>query len=196
MTDVKNKWEQIGEIIENHQLPETNPFDPEYPSWGNDDRSINLLKSSFDTYIVFTDGYAYENNNVEFFIESKEEINDFDSSWQKNLVYETCRNIVYIDDLDSALEEAGFIVLQLDMDGAPEEWSYKHKNGNIGLFIGLKNKQVDLGKNISGLNIKLMRPSELKYAIENGVEGRRKLAELYEKEEGPTFSSMTRLAVL
>ena len=195
MTNEGKKWLEIGEIIESHQLPETNPFDPEYPSWGTDDRSINLLKSNWNTYIIFTDGYAYDDNNVEFYIESSEEISDFDSSWQKNLVYETCRNMVYIDDLDAVLEETEFLILQLDMDGAPEEWSYEHPDGNIGLFIGLQNDKLPFGKGIKALNIKLMRPLELKYTIENGVDGRKKLAELYKNEGMETLSSMTRKSI-
>lgn len=195
MTSEGKKWLEIGTLLETHQLPENNPFDPEYPSWGTEDRSINLLKSNWNTYIVFTDGYAYDNNNVEFFIESSEEIEDFDSSWQKNLVYETCRNMVYIDDLDTVLKETEFLILQLDMDGAPEEWSYKHKDGNIGLFIGLQNEKLPFEDDIKALNIKLMRPSELKYAIDNGVEGRKELAELYKTKGIGTLSSMIRKTI-
>lgn len=195
MTNEGKKWLEIGTLLETHQLPETNPFDPEYPSWGTEERSINLLKSNWNTYIVFTDGYAYDNNNVEFFIESSEEIEDFDSSWQKNLVYETCRNMVYIDDLDEVLEETEFLILQLDMDGAPEEWSYEHKDGNIGLFIGLQNEKLPFEDDIKALNIKLMRPSELKYAIDNGVEARKELAELYKTKGIGTLSSMTRKTI-
>lgn len=196
MINEEKKWLEAGCILETHKLPETNPFDPEYPSWGTEDRSINLLKSNWDTYIVFTNGYAYEDNNVEFFIESDEIIEDFDSSWQKNLVYETCRNIVYIDDLDSVLEETEFLILQLDMDGAPAEWSYEHKDGNIGLFIGLQNEKLPFNEGIKALNIKLMRPLELKYAIENGVEARKELAELYKTKGNGTLSSMTRKSVI
>lgn len=193
------KWNLNGELLEKHVLPEVNPFDPDYPSWGTNDRSLNLLKTKDDTYMVFTEGYACQGNNVEFYIESIDEIDDFDSSWQKNLIYETCRNIIYIDDLDEVLKETEFLVLQLHMEGAPKEWSYDHKGGNIGLFIGLERKNEDISEfddNFKFLNVKLMRPSELKYAIEKGIEGRKDLAKLYAKEEKPNISSMLRNSVI
>jgi len=199
MKKIEKNWDLIGELLEKHILPEENPFDPDYPSWGTEDRSLNLLKTKENTYMVFTEGYACEGNNVEFYIESEDEIEDFDSSWQKNLVYETCRNIIYIDDLDEVLKETEFLILQLHMDGAPEEWSYKHKDGNIGLFIGLEHKNEymkNLNEDLKFLNIKLMRPSELKYAIEKGIEGRRALAKLYYKENNPSISSMLRKSVI
>lgn len=193
------KWNLDGELLEKHVLPEVNPFDPDYPSWGTKERSLNLLKTKDDTYMVFTEGYACQGNNVEFYIESIDEIDDFDSSWQKNLIYETCRNIIYIDDLDEVLKETEFLVLQLHMEGAPKEWSYDHKGGNIGLFIGLERKNEDISEfddNFKFLNVKLMRPSELKYAIEKGIEGRKDLAKLYAKEEKPNISSMLRSSVI
>lgn len=195
MIKSRSLWEKIGNIEENHQLPEVNPFDPEYPSWGNDNRSINLLKKTDGGYIVFTDGYAVKGNNVEFFIETNEDIEDFDGSWQKNLVYETGRSMVYIDDLDEVLAERPYLVLQLDMDGAPSEWSLENPNGNIGLFISITDFN-EFKSDFKLLNIKLMRPNELQYAIDNGGEGREKLAELYEKQGFKNISSMTRLSVL
>ncbi len=195
MIKSRTLWEKIGEIEENHQLPEVNPFDPEYPSWGNENRSINLLKKNDGGYIVFTDGYAVEGNNVEFFIETNEEIDDFDGSWQKNLVYETGRSMVYIDDLDEVLSERPHLVLQLDMDGAPSEWSLENPNGNIGLFISIADFN-EFKSDFKLLNIKLMRPNELQYAIDNGEQGREKLAKLYEKQGVKHISSMTRISVL
>lgn len=198
MTKAGKEWLKLGEVLETHKLPEVNPFDPDYPSWGTEERSLNFLKTKGDTFAVFTDGYAVEGNNVEFYIESSDPIEDFDSSWQKNLVYETGRNIVYLDDLDEVLEETEFLVLQLDMDGAPGEWSLDNPNGNIGLFIGLDNKEDyarDFHPEFKALNIKLMRPAELQYAIDKGIEGRRELAELYIKQGNSTYSSMGRSSV-
>jgi hypothetical protein len=87
------------------------------------------------------------------------------------------------------------------MDGAPPEWSLNSKDGNIGLFIGLPPNLPDnvFDENtFKLLNIKLMRPSELLYCIENdnNKEGRVKLAELYVQQEKPTVTNLEREAVV
>ncbi len=188
-------WNKVGNILESHQLPEMNPFDPDYPSWGNEDRTINLLKTKKDTHIICTNGFACEGNNVEFFIETNEGIDDFDMSWQKNLVYETGRSMVYLDDLDEVLKETPYLILQLHMDGAPSEWSLNNSNGNIGLFISIA-KFDKFFNDFKCLNIKLMRPAELQFAIDNGAKGREKLNQLYEEQGLKNISSMTRKSVL
>lgn len=80
------------------------------------------------------------------------------------------------------------------MEGAPE-WSLDNPNGNIGIFIGLKNELIN-NKDFKNISIKLMRPAELEYILNNGEASKEKLSKLYCEEEIPTNSSMSRKSVL
>lgn len=181
--------------IENFQIPLDNIFDPEYPDWGADDRGVKLYKTENKTNIIMTYGFNNEYNKFEVYIESSDEVEDLPESWQKNLLYEVCRTIPEIEDFEESIDEFRYFVIQLHMEGAPEQWSLSSPNGNIGIFIGLENEKFK-SEEFKIVNIKLMRPKELEYAIVNGEKGKKELAELYAKENIPTDSSMRRKPVM
>jgi hypothetical protein len=90
-----------------------------------------------------------------------------------------------------------YLSVQVEMDGAPPEWSLEDKNGNIGLFMGLQNVAVAASlKPFIPLNIKLMRPRELSHAIQQGDAGRLALAGLYASQGNPTISNLERESVV
>lgn len=185
----------LKDEIENFEVPLDNIFDPEYPDWGADDRGMKLYKSAKDSNVILTYGFNNEYTKFEMYIESTDEVEDLPESWQKNLLYEVCRTIPEIEDFEELIDEIKYFVLQLHMEGAPEAWSLENPNGNIGIFIGMENKEIETGQ-FKIINIKLMRPAELLLAIKNGEEGKLKLAELYAKETIPTNSSMQRKSVV
>jgi hypothetical protein len=83
------------------------------------------------------------------------------------------------------------------MDGAPEEWSVDHPDGNIGMFIGLDNTHMN-NDNLDFLpiNVKLMRPDELLYCLDKAAQGREEIAELYKQQGQTTLSYLDRASVL
>ncbi|MBX2925558.1 MAG: hypothetical protein KF746_25395 [Chitinophagaceae bacterium] len=75
------------------------------------------------------------------------------------------------------------------MEGGPEEWSLNSPDGNTGLFMGLSSEAFK-GSTFSPLNIILMRPDELLYAIEKEKAGRMELAALYVQQGKSTISNL------
>ena len=185
----------LKEEIESFQIPLENIFDPDYPDWGSDERGVKLYKTEKNTNLITTFGFNNEYDNFEVYIESSDEVEDLADCWQKNLLYEVCRTVPEIEDFAGVIDEVNYFIIQLHMEGAPEAWSLANPNGNIGMFIGLENIRLT-GEGYKIINIKLMRPKELEYAIIHGVEGKKKLAELYYKENIPTDSSMSRKSVI
>ena len=185
----------LKEIINKIEVPLDNVFDMDYPEWGADDRGFLQYKTIKNTNLITTYGFNNEFTNFELYIESEDEIEDFEQSWQKNLLYEVCRTIPEIEDFEELIEETHFFVIQLHMEGAPYEWSLDNPNGNIGIFIGLKNELIN-NKDFKNISIKLMRPAELEYILNNGEASKEKLSKLYYEEEIPTNSSMSRKSVL
>lgn len=185
----------IRNLVEDFQIPLDNIFDPEYPDWGADDRGVTLYETIENTNLISTYGFNNEYDNFEVYIESSDSVEDLAQCWQKNLLYEVCRTIPEIEDFAQVIEEVKYFVIQLHMEGAPDEWSLDHENGNIGIFIGMENKEY-LSDDYKIINIKLMRPQELKLAIQKGSKGKEELAKLYYKEKIPTDSSMSRKSVI
>lgn len=193
---MKKKWEQFGQIVHQFKIEENNLLDPDYPDWGGVENKISVLDTG-KKYIFYTDGMAHENSNVELYLETDENIFDFDLTWQKNLVYETARTISQIEDFDKFIEEYGYFLLQLQMDGAPEEWSLEHDGGNIGIFFGLpiKNSLKGFEPEFKAVNMKLMRPKELEFILKNN-DLKEDLAKLYNKSKDKNISNMTRKSVI
>lgn len=185
----------LTEKLETFEIPLDNVFDEEYPDWGADNRGMILYNTENNTKLIMTYGFNNEYNNFEMYIESSDGVEDLANSWQKNLLYEVCRTVPEIEEFEESIEELNCFVLQLHMEGAPKEWSLSHPNGNIGIFVGLKNKGMN-SKDCKLVSIKLMRPEELQYVLNNGENGKKHLAELYTKEKNSTDSNMSRKSVI
>lgn len=185
----------LKEELESIEVPLDNIFDPDYPDWGADERGFKLYSTEKNTKVIMTYGFNNEYSNFEMYIESSDKVEDLAQSWQKNLLYEVCRTIPEIEDFEELIEELKYFVIQLHMDGAPHEWSLDNENGNIGIFIGLENKGLQI-EDFRIINIKLMRPDELEYAISYGENGKLKLANLYKEEKVSTDSYMKRCSVI
>lgn len=187
-------------LITEFEIQYLSPIHQGYPSWPGGERWLQLYWVDTDTQAVFTKGLNNGNNMpFEIYLQSDEllDAQDFSSSWQCNLVYETGKIMPRVTDLAHRLEKNVYLTLQIVIDGAPPDWSLDDENGNIGLFLGLHNPIVDgLVLPPVPLNIKLMRPAELSYCLQNGNEGRMHLAELYKKQGNATISGLQRASVL
>ena len=196
--DIKKAKELPMMLQAEFQIDYLNPVHINYPSWPGGERWLQLYKSTTGTQIVNSKGlsdtvdFAYE-----IYLETNDLMNpeDFGSSWQANLVYEAGRVFPRVNNLKSRLETNTYLTLQIDIEGAPSEWSLNNPNGNIGLFVGLPSKDLN-DFSFFPLNIKLMRPTDLIYAIENDLEGRLRLASLYTEQGNPTISALERESVV
>lgn len=209
----KKFWLNTGNIIDSETLDPLNPFNANYPAWPSSERRFLLLHTNQGNSIAFTDGlsdvsdsdHRYVDKNgleLELFLETHEKLDTIKSGWAANILLEASRVVVNHGAVKEKLDTLKFITIQLEMSGAPEEWSLPHKDGNIGLFLGIPRpdfpKKISLHKTFfSPVSIKLMRPTELKFAIDNGTKGREKLAELYVSTKGlGHISSLSRPPVI
>jgi len=191
-------WQQAGEINETLELSFLNPYLADYPHWHGSTRDIVLVTPpTWENQIVATSGLSSPEAPFEVYIETNESIQRFSSSWQMNLIKTIGGIIPNIDNFKDRLIKHRFLTLQLDMDGAPEEWSVDHPDGNIGMFIGLDNTHMN-NDNLDFLpiNVKLMRPDELLYCLDKAAQGREEIAELYKQQGQTTLSYLDRASVL
>jgi hypothetical protein len=201
-SDNKNKqtaWEDLGVIADEFEIQHLHPDHHNYPQWKGGERWLRLLKTNWGTHIVFTEGLSSnENKGYELYLESTDEIETFSSSWQANLIYEMGKIIPNVNDLGTRLQNSKFLSVQVSIDGAPEEWSLDHPNGNIGILLGLHSEHLSNFQPpyFTPLNVKLLRPAEMQYIINNGAEGRIHVANILTRQGNATSSSMDRSAVV
>lgn len=194
-----SKWPEIGTLKESFELEYLNPYHHNYPAWPGGERWLSLVKSDLNTEIIFTDGLflADSQHPFELYLETDDEVEDLGSSWQASLVYEVGRMLPTMKDLASLLPKYKYITIQLSIDGAPDEWSLDHPDGNIGVFAGLENPALESTEfPFIPLNVKLMRPQEMQYVLDNGSEGRLLIRSLYAKQGNETISNLERESVI
>ncbi len=185
-------------LITEFEIAYLSPIHHDYPAWPGGERWLQLYETAQGTQIVFTKGLSDgEENNYEVFLETDDLISpeDFGSSWQANLVYETGKVLPRVNNLGDRIKTNKFLTLQIDIDGAPEEWSLESPDGNIGLFLSIPTLDSS-DFDFIPLNIKLMRPKELLYAVQNDNEGRKELAELYARQGKLKISNLERDSVI
>lgn len=188
------------ELLTEFEIQHLSPLHPGYPEWPGGGRWLQLWQTNYQTQIVITRGLSNGMDHLfEIYIETDDQIDteSFSSSWQANLVYELGKIIPNVNDLSQRLQNNKYLSIQIEIDGAPPEWSLQDENGNIGLFIGLQNPLINqLLTPLAPLNIKLMRPQELIYGIKNDYEGRIKLAELFTSQGNTCISNLERESVV
>jgi len=188
------------QLLQEFQIEYLSPVHHGYPTWPGGERWLQLYNTAENLQVVVTKGLSNgKNHPYEIYLETDDTIDpdDFSSSWQANLVYELGKIVPNVPNLAERMEKNSYLTVQVDMDGAPPEWSLNDEKGNIGLFMGLGNSQVnEFIKPSIPLNIKLMRPRELLYSIQNDHAGRLKLAELYVQQGNATISNLERESVL
>ncbi len=206
-------WLKFGKIVSDEKLLPFSQPGIFHPAWPGDERRFLLLHTHQKTSLAFTDGLSdlsesdvcYENKNgleIELFLETIEHLEDIKSGWVLALLLEVSRVAVNHGFLKEEIDQREFMTVQLNMDGAPAEWSLQHPDGNVGVFLSIARpgmpNEIKLQKtSFSPICVKLMRPAELQYAINHGPAGREKLAELYSRPVGlGHISSLTRPSVI
>jgi hypothetical protein len=187
-------------LLSEFEIQYLSPIHHSYPAWPGGERWLQLYQTDTNTQVVITKGLNDgESHPYEIYLETNDEIatENFSNSWQANLVYEFGKIVPNVHDLAERIKQYKYLVVQIEMDGAPPEWSIEDANGNIGLFIGLYNPLMgEFTKAFIPLSIKLMRPQELLYTIKNGEAGRHQLAALYLQKNHPVISNLERESVV
>lgn len=188
------------QLLSEFEIEYLSPIHHGYPAWPGGDRWLQLYQPNGNSQIVITKGLSDGGNHpFEIYLESDDLIDEesFSSSWQANLIYELGKIVPNVHDLAQRMEKNSYLTVQVNMDGAPPEWSLDDPNGNIGLFMGLQNPLAkEIIQHSIPLNIKLMRPAELLHGIQNGNEGRLTLAQLYIQQGNATISNLERESVV
>lgn len=208
-------WARFGTVIDAFEVEPFNPFFAAYPKWPGRVQRFRLLARRGGGRIAYTDGLsdAYADPaqgaggpgsglGLELYLETEDEVGSINQGWAVNLLLELARLAVNHGALRARLREQPYLTVQLDMVGAPQEWSLDHPDGNIGIFLGLSNPELPSEVALSEggfapVNAKLMRPEELRYALEHGAAGRAELARLYAGAAGrQRLSDLERLPVV
>jgi hypothetical protein len=188
------------ELLTEFEIQHLNPVHHGYPAWPGGERWLQLYQTNSNTQVVVTKGLSDGSGQpYEVYLETDDLISQqtFSSSWQANLIYELGKIIPNVMDFAERIEKSTFLSVQIQIDGAPPDWSLDDENGNIGLFIGLqKPLQMNLPEYSLPLNVKLMRPKELLYSIDNASAGRLELAERYLEQGIVTGSNLQRKSVI
>lgn len=193
-------WSRFGSVIDAFDVEPFNPFFADYPHWPGSVQRFRLLDTRGGTRIAFTDGLSdpagsdlrYLGRNgleLELYLETDDQVGSVNQGWAVNLLLALARLAVNDGALGARLKQERYLTVQLDMGSAPEAWSLPHKDGNIGIFLGLPNPEfparVALSESgFTPVNVKLMRPEELQYALDHGPAGREHLALLYASVAG------------
>ncbi len=206
-------WLKFGRIVSEEKLLPFSQPGIFHPAWPGDERRFLLVHTHQETSLALTDGLSdlsasdvrYENKNgleIELFLETSERFEDIKSGWALGILLQVSRVAVNHGFLKEEISKRKFMTIQLDMDGAPPEWSLQHQDGNVGVFLSIARpgmpNEIKLQKtSFSPVCVKLMRPAELQYALDHGAVGREKLAELYSTPVGlGHVSSLTRPSVI
>jgi hypothetical protein len=188
------------QLLSEFPIHNLTPAHQDYPDWPGGERWLQLYQSGASTQVVITKGLSDgESSPFELYLQTDELIaaEQFRTSWQASLVYALGRIIPDVKQLPDWIGKYTYLTVQVQMDKAPKEWSKENKNGNVGVFIGLKNPAVNESfKSFTALNVKLMRPEELAYCIEHANEGRMKMAEWYGAQGKKTISNLQRPGVV
>lgn len=187
------------QLLSEFEIQYLSPLHPGYPSWPGGERWLQLYQENLSTQVIFTKGLSDgADNPFEVYLQTDDLIDpdNFSNSWQVNLVYELGKIIPNVHDILHRIEVNKYLTVQIEMDGAPAEWSLDDANGNIGLFIGLDNILKNDFTEFIPLNVKLMTPQELLCSIEKGNEGRSQLAQLYLEQRNATISNLERQSVV
>lgn len=132
----------------------------------------------------------------EFFIETHEQSSRLSGHWPASLILELAAVVAGSPvEFNRVLEDQGVSTLSIHLDGVPPGWSLNdEQRGNVGFFLGLPHSYTEAPITVTA--VKLVRPSELRYAMDRGSSGRTHLADLYLEQGEPTVSDLDRPAVI
>jgi hypothetical protein len=195
------RWQPIGELLEEFEIQYLSPTHHGYPQWAGD-RYLQLWCTHWNTYIVCTRGLYEAGNKLslgfELYFETKEQPESFDESWQANIVYEIGKILPKVTDLKQRFEASKYLSVKIAMEGAPEDWRLDGQDF-IGVMLGIEHnefQQRNYQFPFRPVNVKLLRPAEMRMFKKLNAKGQQKLVNFYHQRGNATVSSLTRPSAL
>jgi hypothetical protein len=198
-------WTSVGALDEDVIAHFINPTLMGGPAWPSLRQAFATIRRP-DVTIIASDGLSdpyeestedYNGLGLEVYVETYPLEGYVQNTWQFQLVYQAAQLMAEQGNVISLLEELTYITTEFYNVDAP----FKTDRGTVGAILGLPSGKFDDTvalslESVKMVNVKLLTLEELNYVIENGEEGRTKLAELLIKQGGATISTLDRPSVI
>jgi hypothetical protein len=205
-------WETIGTVDPDVLAPLLNPAFMGGPAWPSLRQAHKTIRRP-DVTIIASDGLsdpyddmeenpdnaAYNGFGLEVYVEAEPISGSVQGTWQFDLVYQASQLMAQQVNIITLIGELTYITTEFYDVSVPKE--FMTANNTVGAILGLPNPKfndtVQLSvEAVKMVNVKLLTLAELNYVIENGEEGRAKLAELLIAQGHPTLSTLERPSVI
>jgi hypothetical protein len=211
----KEFWSTIGTVDADVLAPLINPSFTGGPTWPSLRQAFRTIRRP-EVTIIASDGLSdpYDNLNedqpnadynnlngfgLEVYVETEPITGSVQGTWQFDLAYQAAQLMAGQGNVISLLEEMTYITSEFFNVSVPPE--FLTANNTVGIILGLPNAKFSDTVQLSAepvkmVNVKLLTLAELNYIIENGDEGRNKLAELLIAQGNATLSTLERPSVI
>jgi hypothetical protein len=208
-------WNAIGTVDADVLAPLISPSLMGGPSWPSLRQAYKTIRRP-DVTIIASDGLSdpYDNLDenqatavynslnglgLEVYVETTPITGSVQGTWQFDLAYQAAQLMAGQGNVISLLEEMTWITSEFFNVSVPPE--FLTANNTVGIILGLPNAKFNDTVQLSAepvkmVNVKLLTLAELNYVIENGEEGRNKLAELLIAQGNATLSTLERSSVI
>jgi len=204
-------WKSIGEVDPYVMTHVINPAFMGGPAWPamrqafmtihTPERTIlasDGLSDPYDDMESNTANAAYNGFGLEVYVATEKITGAVNTTWQFQLLYQAAQVMADQGNVISLINDLTYITTEFYDVDVPE---FRNADGRVGAFIGLSDPiipgEVQLSlEPVKMVNIKLLTLAELEYVVNNGEEGRAKLAELIIAQGNPTWSSLQRASVV
>ncbi|SEP48679.1 hypothetical protein [Niastella yeongjuensis] len=205
-------WKSIGEVdpyVVSHIINPALMGGPMWPAMRQAFMTIHApertilasdgLSDPYDDLETNTANAAYNGFGLEVYVATEKLTVPVNTTWQFQLVYQAAQVMADQGNVISLLNDLTYITTEFYDVDVPAE--FKNAEGRVGAFIGLPDPiipgEVQLSlEPVKMVNIKLLTLPELEYVINNGEEGRAKLAGLFIAQGNTTWSTLQRSSVV
>ncbi|CAM1368419.1 conserved hypothetical protein [Tenacibaculum litoreum] len=197
-SEIRNEyWQQIGTPFSDVIGSMINPTflgGPKWPSLRQAHIGINTedstiiatdgLSDPYDDYDTNSENQTYNGIGLELYAISDNKYEDIQhviDSWEFKVMRRASNIAAANPNISYTLNDYTYISTTIDGSGLPEQ--FVNEDEEAGILLGLKNNSINKSlklsiEEIALVNVTLLTSKELTYILENGAEGRNKIAEL------------------
>jgi hypothetical protein len=198
-------WQSVGKLDTDVITHLINPSFIGGPAWPSLRQAFATIRRP-DVTIITSDGLSdpyeegdndYNGLGMEVYVETTPIEGSVQHTWQFQLVYQAAQLMAEQGNVINLLNELTYITTEFYDVDIP----FKTERGTVGAILGLPSTrfkdEVTLSlESVKMVNIKLLTLAELNYILQNGEEGRLKVAELLIKQGDATLSTLERPSVI
>jgi hypothetical protein len=207
-----NYWKSIGEVdpdVITHLINPAFMGGPAWPSLRQAFLTINPpgrtilasdgLSDPYDDMDTNPGNAPYNGFGLEVYVSTEKLTVPVNTTWQFQLVYQAAQLVADQGNMINLLNDLTYISTEFYNVDVPA--SFRNADDRVGAMIGLPDPTIsgDVQLSLEGVkmvNVKLLTIPELEYVINNGAQGRAKLAELLIAQGNATWSSLERASVV